>query len=65
MVILSPSPQSPCLHVLSLPQPARVRFAIENDNLYFFSLYFDKHLKKLELLNFILGKTSELVYLVS
>lgn len=35
----APSPP----HVLSLPQPARVRFAIKNDNLYFFLLYFDKH----------------------
>ena len=39
----APAPQSPCPHVLSPPQPVRARFAIEDDNLYFFLLYFDKH----------------------
>ena len=57
----SEAPVYTCFHSLSL----RVRSAIKNDNLYFFPLYFHKTLKKLELLNFILGKTSELAYLVS
>lgn len=44
LVILEPRPPSEHpLHVLSLPPPARVRFAIENNDLYFFLLYFDKH----------------------
>ena len=53
------APVYTCFHSLSL----RIRSAIKND--YFFPLYFHKTLKKLELLNFILGKTSELSYLVS
>lgn len=51
-----------CFHSLSLQGSD---LPLKTTTSTFFLLYFDKTLKKLELLNFILGKTSELVNLVS